>query len=90
MRSASALGSDLDDPLRLPRRGEHGRALVDVDTNRLLYINICPHLDGRDHRQCVPVVGSRDQDDIEIALGQHLAIVGVGAWSILRDLPRGD
>ena len=48
-----------------------------------------PALDGLDHRQRVPVVGCRDEDEVEVALGQHLAVVGVAARRGLRDLPGG-
>ena len=36
------------------------------------------------------MVRSRDQDDVEVLLLEHLAIVGIGARSFLRGLSAGD
>ena len=90
VRRAAALRADLHDPLVLARRGEHGLALDHVDADRLLHVDVGPGLDGGDHRQGVPVVGRGDQDDVEVLLLEHLAVVGVGARLLLRGLPRGD
>ncbi len=87
---AAALGAHLHDPLVLAGRGQHGLALGHVDADRLLDINIGARLDGRDHRQGVPVVGRGDQDDVQVLLLEHLAVVGEGARSLLRGLPVGD
>ena len=89
VRRAPALGADLHDPLCFARRGQHGLALDHVHADRLLDIDVGPGLDGGDHRQGVPVVGRGDQDDVEVLLLEHLAIVGVGARGLLRGLARG-
>ena len=36
------------------------------------------------------MVGRGDQDDVEVLLLEHLAVVGVGARRLLRRLPVGD
>ena len=90
VRRAAALGADLHDPLVLAGGGEHGLALDHVDADRLLDVDVGPGLDGGDHRQGVPVVGRGDQDDVEVLLLEHLAVVGVGARRLLRRLPVGD
>ncbi len=86
MRGAAALGADLHDPLVLAGRGQHRLALGHVDADRLLDIDVGPRLDGRDHRQGMPVVGRGDQDDVQVLLLEHLAVVGVGARGLLRGL----
>ena len=53
-------------------------------------VDVGPGLDGGDHRQGVPVVGRGDQDDVEVLLLEHLAVVGVGARLLLRGLAGGD
>ena len=90
VRRAAALGADLHDPLVLAGRGQHGLALGHVDADRLLDVDVGARLDGRDHRQGVPVVGRGDQDDVQVLFLEHLAVVGVGARSLLRGLPVGD
>ena len=49
-------------------------------------VDVGPGLHGGDHRQGVPVVGRGDQDDVEVLLLEHLAVVGVGPRLLLRDL----
>ena len=90
VRRAAPLRADLHDALVLARRGEHRLAFDDVDADRLLDVDVGPGLDGRDHRQRVPVVGRADQHDVEVLLLEHLAIVAVGARRLLRRLPRRD
>ena len=90
VRRAAALGADLHDPLVLARGGEHRLALDHVDADRLLHVDVGAGLDGGDHRQGVPVVGRGDQDDVEVLLLEHLAVVGVGPRRLLRGLARGD
>ncbi len=90
MRRAAALGAHLDDPLVLAGRGQHGLALGHVHADRLLDVDVGPGLDGGDHRQRVPVVGRGDQDDVEVLLLEHLAVVAVGPRLLLRGLARGD
>ena len=53
------------------------------------HIDIGAGLDGRDHRQRVPVVRRGDQHDVEVLFLEHLAIVAVGARLLLRRLPLG-
>ena len=86
---APALGAHLDDALVFPRRGQHGLALGHVHADRLLDVDVGPGFDGGDHRQRVPVVGRGDQDDVQVLLLEHLAIVGIGARGLLRGLARG-
>ena len=90
VRRAAALGAHLHDPLVLAGRGQHGLPLGHVDADRLLDVDVGAGLDGRDHRQGVPVVGRGDQDDVEVLLLEHLAVVAVGARRLLRGLPVGD
>ena len=90
VRRAPALGADLHDPLVLASGGEHRLAFADVDADRLLDINVGPALDGRDHRQGVPVVGRGDQDEVKVFAAEHLAVVGEQRRRLLRLLPRGD
>ena len=75
VRRAAPLGADLDDPLVLAGGGDHGLTLDHVDADRLLHIDVGAGLDGGDHRQGVPVVGRGDQDDVQVFLRQHLAVV---------------
>ena len=53
-------------------------------------VDVGPGLDGGDHRQGVPVVGRGDQDDVEVLLLEHLAVVAEGPRLLLRGLARGD
>ena len=90
VRRAAALGAHLHDPLVLAGRGQHGLPLGHVHADRLLDVNVSAGLDGRDHRQGMPVVGRGDQDDVEVLFLEHLAIIGERARSLLRSLPAGD
>ena len=45
---------------------------------------------GLDHGERVPVIRRRDQDNVQILLAQHLAVVGIGARLLLRLLAAGD
>ena len=87
VRRAAALGTDLHDAAMLPRGGHHGLAFDDIDADRLLHVNIGPGLDRGDHRQRVPVVRRGHEHDVEILLGEHLAIVAIGARLLLGLLP---
>ena len=87
---ATALGAHLNDPPMLARRGQHGLGLGHIHADRLLDVDIGPGLHGGDHRQGVPVVGRGDQDDIEVFLLEHLAVVGVGPRFLFRGLARRD
>ncbi len=90
MGRAAALRADLHDPPGAPRGGEHRLPLDDVDADRLLHINIRARLDRGDHRQGVPMIRRGDEHNVEVFLLEHLAIVGIGARLLLRDLPSGD
>src|SRR5258708_23415709 len=57
------------------------RSLDDVDADRLLAVQVRPRLARRDHRQGMPVVGGGDQDDVQVLLLEHLAVIAVGARS---------
>ena len=50
---------------------DHRLAFDHVHADRLLHLDVGPGLDGRDHRQGVPVVGRADQDDVEVLLLEH-------------------
>ena len=84
VRRAAALRADLHDALVLARGGEHRLAFDDIDADRLLHPDVQPGPHRRDHRQRVPVVRRGDQDDVEILLAEHLAIVAVGPRLLLR------
>ena len=84
VRRAAALRADLHDALVLAGGGEHRLALDHVHADRLLHVDVGPGLDGGDHRQGVPVVGRADQDDVEVLLLEHLAVVAVGPRLLLR------
>ena len=78
VRRAAPLRADLHDALVLAGGGHHRLAFDNVDADRLLHPDIGAGLDGRDHRQRVPVVRRADQHDVEISFLQHLAIIGIG------------
>ena len=69
---------------------QHGLAFGHVHADRLLDVDVQSGLAGGDHRQGVPVVGSGDQDDVQVPLLEHLAVVGEGARGLLRRLAVGD
>ena len=48
-----------------------------IDADRLLAVDVGPGFAGGDHRQGVPVVGRADEDDVEVLLLEHLAVVAV-------------
>ncbi len=88
VRRAAPLGADLDDALVLPGGGDHRLALDDIDANRFLHVHVNARLDGGDHGQGVPVVWRGDEDDVEVLLLEHVAVVVVGARLLLGGLPR--
>ena len=59
----------------LAGRGQHGLPFPHVDADRFLNVNVHARLDGRDHRQGVPVIGCADQDDVEVLLLEQLSVV---------------
>ena len=89
VRSTAALGSHLHDPPVLARGGDHGLSLGHVDADRLLNVDIGAGLHRGDHGQGVPVVGRGDEHDVEIFLGQHLAVIAVGPGLLLGSLAGG-
>ena len=79
MRGAASLSADLDDSVVLAGCGQHRLAFDHIDADRFLNVDVCTVFDRFDHRQSVPVVGGRNQDDIEIFLGEEFAIIRVGS-----------
>ena len=75
VRRAAALRADLHHALILARRGQHRLAFGHIHADRLLAVDIAAGLYRLDHRQRMPVVGRRDQDDVQVLLAQHLAVV---------------
>ena len=88
MRRAAALHAHLHDALVLARRGQHRLPFGDVHADRLLNVDVGAGLRRLDHRQRVPVIGRGDEDDVEILLREHLAIIAERARRFLRGLPR--
>ena len=84
MRRTAALGSHLHNPLVLACRSQHGLAFDDIHTDRLLDVNVGTRFHRLDHRQRMPMIRGRDQYDVEIFLGEHLAIIPVGPRPIAR------
>jgi hypothetical protein len=55
----------LHDPTVLACRFDHFETLGDRDTNRLLYVNILTGLARLDGHVRMPMVGSRDADEVD-------------------------
>ena len=89
MRRAAALGSNLDDALVLPRCREHRLPFDHVHADRLLHPDVSARLDGGNHRQSMPVIGSVNDDNVEVLFLEHLPVVPVGARAFLGSLPLG-
>ena len=89
VRCAAPLRADLYHAVVFARGGEHGLAFHHVHADRLLAVDMGAGLDGGDHRQRVPVVGRAHQDDIQIFLGEHGAVVAEGARLLVRCLAHG-
>ena len=90
VRRAAPLRADLHHPLVLACRGQDGLTLGDVHADWLLQVQIGTRLHRLDRGQRVPVVRRRDEDEVEVPLREHRAVVAVGARRLLRRLPRGD
>jgi len=90
VRRAAPLRADLDHPLVPAGGGEHGLPLGHIDADRLLDIHIGAGLDGGDHRQGMPVIGRGDENDVQVLLFEHLAVIAVRARLLLRCLASGD
>ena len=86
MRRAAALGADLHDAYAFAGRGEHDLAFNDIDTDRLLDINIGAGLDGGNHGQGVPMVGRGNEHHVEILFLQHFPVIAVDARLLFRSL----
>ena len=89
VRRAAPLRADLHHPFVLACGGQHRLAFDHVHGNRLLAIDMRAGLDGGDHGERVPVIRRADQDDIEILLREHRAIVAEGTRLLMRRLPHG-
>jgi hypothetical protein len=59
--------------------GHHGFAFGHVHADRLLHVHVGAGLHGVNHLQGVPVVGRADEYDVELVVGQHLAVIPVEA-----------
>ena len=79
MGRGPALQADLDDAVVLACRGQHGLAFQDVDADRLLAVDVDAGPAGGDHGERVPVVGRRDQHEVQLLLLQHFPVVEVRA-----------
>ena len=86
MRCAAALGSHLNHTTGTSGGIEHRLALEHVHARRLLHIDIGASLHRRDHWQRMPVIGSRNQHDVEILLRQHVLVIGVRSRTLLGNL----
>ena len=66
MRSRALLRADLNDAIGSLRRVGHPAPFLDEKRERLLDINILAGLASEHRQQGVPVVGSRDDDGVDI------------------------
>ena len=87
MRRAFALCANLHDALVFARGVEHRLALEHVTADRFLAIHVRARLDRGNGLKRVPMVRGADQHDVEIFLPEHLAVIRVGSWFLLRFLP---
>src|SRR4051794_22012588 len=90
MRRAPALCADLHDALVLAGGGKHCLSFRDINADGFLAIDIGSSFHSLDHVQCMPMVGRADENNIEILLLEHLAIVMEGSWLLLRYLASSD
>ena len=90
MGRAPALGAHLHHPPVFARGRQHGLALHHVHADRLLHVDVGARLDRLQERQGVPVVGGRDEHQVEVLLREHLPVVAVRARCLLRDLAARD
>jgi hypothetical protein len=90
MRSAAALRADLDNTLILSRGGQHRLAFDDINADGFLDIDINAAFDGGNHGQRMPMVRRADENDVEVLLRQHLAVIVIEARLLFGHLPRGD
>jgi len=87
MRRAFALRADLHHALEFARRVEHGLALADVPADGFLAIDIRARFHRGNRVQRVPMIRRTDQDDVEILLLEHLAVIVVSARLLPGLLP---
>ena len=78
MGSTATLRSHLHDPCGTPRRVHHRLTFENIDSGRFLNVDVRASFDGRNHGQRMPMVGGRDQDDIQLMVCQQFVVVGVG------------
>src|SRR5205823_8912247 len=71
----AALDTALNDALVAARRLDHAAALGDAKRQRLLDVDVLAGLAGVDGHQGVPVIGSADDDGVEVAAFEKLAVV---------------
>ncbi len=90
MRRRTALRAYLHDAVVLARGGEDGLAFDDVDRDGLLQIEIAARFHGFDGGERVPVIGRRDEADVEVFLAQHFAVVRKEARALVRGLALRD
>ena len=79
MRRAPALRADLHHAVVFTRRGEHRLALPHIRADGLLAIHIRARFDRGNRLQRVPMIGCPDEDNVQVFLLEHLAVVAIGA-----------
>jgi len=77
MRRRAALRADLHHAVILAGSGEHCLAFANVHADGLLTVDVDSRAAGVDHRQRVPVIGSVDQDEVHLLLGEHFLVVAI-------------
>ena len=60
-----------------------GTALGDRQRGRLLQVDVLAGLDRGDRDERVPVVGRADDDGVDVAVGEQLAVVGVAGDAVV-------
>jgi hypothetical protein len=71
----SLLAPGLHDPLRLPCDAFHDAPLADREREGLLAVHILAGLAGMDGLQGVPVIGSADDDGVDLTAFEQLAVI---------------
>ena len=80
--------ADLHHAVVLAGGGQHGLAFDNIDADRLLDEDVDARFRRLNHGERMPVIRRPNQDDVQILFGQHLAVIGIGARSLLRFLAR--
>ena len=83
----ATLGPDLDDSIMLACRRQDCLPLDDINTDRLLQINVRTRLNGSNGGQRVPVIGSGDQYQFWLSLLQQFAVITKRLRTLLPLLP---